>query len=776
MSWLNDMQDAPASARFHRHAIDQIIECVEEGTYCALLGPRLSGKTVLLRYVEKLLSESLGWTCVYVDLRSIGATTQQGFFLDLIQLIRQRLCELLDQSPEYPEEEYASSAVFRGFLADCVISLERNIVLIIEHLETVPVDLDQALLTSLRAAFMDHQTLNHRATVVVSGALSLATLTVGESSPFRGIARRVFVGDLTNAESMALIQEYLEEEGVTITGQALRRLHQATKGDHFLIRKICQRSVEALSATSGTRLGSRDINRVVNRFLRHEVLEYAPLLEAVRLIEEDPDLIRCMVMLLERGTVSRAELPIPLSPDLDPLFLTGVVENVPPDSYRIQNTVYRQFFEGHFTPGRVGRLLSMAGRWDMAIDYLEEGIMNGDEQSRADLLPAVVNSMYAAEDLTGSAHFLIRGLAAAFGVAAVQVWYMPHGESNLVLIGRSGTIDDNLTQGSSEISISADQLEARAYRQGVSVRGFEDQGRVSRAIPLIVQGRKPLGVVTVHNDTSGERFIEQRERDVELAGYLNQAARALHAVKTRRQELSLAGRMQASLMPSIQPEIPGWEIAATWRPARETSGDFYDFIELPDGKLGFVLADVTDKGMGAALYMALSRTLIRTYAAEHLTRPDLVINAANQRMLTDTEGGLFITVFYGLLDPDNGKLTYCNAGHNPPYIINSQDNVQPLGLGRTGIPIGLSANETWEFNTLQMNGGDVLVIYTDGIVDAQNGEMELYGEGRMLEKIGANRGQPAVVIKDDLIANVQAFVGDEIQFDDITLMVIKRNQ
>jgi serine phosphatase RsbU (regulator of sigma subunit) len=344
------------------------------------------------------------------------------------------------------------------------------------------------------------------------------------------------------------------------------------------------------------------------------------------------------------------------------------------------------------------------------------------------------------------------------------------------LIGRSGTIDDSLSQGNSEISITADQLEARAYRQGVAVRGFEDQGRVSRAIPLVVQGRKPLGVVTVHNDSSGERFIEQRERDVELAGYLNQAARALHTVKTRRQELSLAGRMQASLLPGSQPEVPGWDIAATWRPARETSGDFYDFIELPDGKLGFVLADVTDKGMGAALYMALSRTLIRTYAAEHLTRPDMVVKAANQRMLTDTEGGLFITVFYGLLDPNNGELIYCNAGHNPPYLINSQDSVEPIGLKRTGIPIGLSADEEWEYKSLQMNDGDILVLYTDGIVDAQNGEMELYGEGRMLGNIGANRGQPAVVIKDDLIADVQAFVGDEIQFDDITLMVIMRNK
>jgi serine phosphatase RsbU (regulator of sigma subunit) len=229
-------------------------------------------------------------------------------------------------------------------------------------------------------------------------------------------------------------------------------------------------------------------------------------------------------------------------------------------------------------------------------------------------------------------------------------------------------------------------------------------------------------------------------------------------------------------LPGSQPDLQGWDIAAIWRPARETSGDFYDFIELPDKRLGFVLADVTDKGMGAALYMALSRTLIRTYAAEHSTRPDIVLDTANQRMLTDTEGGLFITVFYGLLDSENGKLTYCNAGHNPPYLISSRDGVKPIALNRTGIPIGLSMDGKWEFRTLQMSDGDILVLYTDGIVDAQNSEMELYGERRMLETVRANKDESAVVIKDNLIADVQIFVGDETQFDDITLMVIKRNK
>jgi hypothetical protein len=244
MTWLENLPDAPYTARFHKEAVEQIIQCVEDGVYCALLGPRLSGKTVLLRYVEQTLAEGLGWTCVYIDLMSIKASSQQGFFADLMQQIEEHVCNLAGRSISVPSEHEISSAMFRGFLVECVDGLGHDLVLIIEHLESLPVDLIQALLTSLRAAYMDQQTLERRVTVVISGALSLATLTVGESSPFRGIARRVFIGDLSEFDSQALIMEYLDLGGIIATTQAKRRLLSASSGDPYLIRKLCQRSTQ----------------------------------------------------------------------------------------------------------------------------------------------------------------------------------------------------------------------------------------------------------------------------------------------------------------------------------------------------------------------------------------------------------------------------------------------------------------------------------------------------------------------------------------------------
>jgi hypothetical protein len=368
------------------------------------------------------------------------------------------------------------------------------------------------------------------------------------------------------------------------------------------------------------------------------------LLEAIRLIEEDPDLLQCILQLLNVESVPRSALPLPLSPDLDPLYLTGVVERVGGDRYRLQNLIYHQFLSQHFSPDRVGRVLAMAGRWDSAIDYLEANILQGSQGSRSDILPATINSMYASQDLSQAAYFLRRGLSASFSISESQIWFHPPQEDRLRLIGTSDVTTNGEPWTDLGIPLEADRLEARAYRYQVSMRGQEAQDRVIRAIPLMVPGHQPIGVVKISEILSDDS-IDLRERDLQMVGFLNQATRALQTVALRRQELTLAGRVQASLLPDLPPEIPGWQISATWRPARETSGDFYDFVPLPNGRVGIVIADVVDKGMGAALLMALSRTLIRTYASEFPNHPEHLLEVTNQRILTDIDAGLFVTLF-----------------------------------------------------------------------------------------------------------------------------------
>lgn len=242
------------------------------------------------------------------------------------------------------------------------------------------------------------------------------------------------------------------------------------------------------------------------------------------------------------------------------------------------------------------------------------------------------------------------------------------------------------------------------------------------------------------------------------------------------QESALAGQIQASFLPRHVPNLPGWQISVTLEPARETSGDFYDFIPLPNGRLGLLVADVADKGMGAALFMALSRTLIRTYAAVYAADPAQALAAANERILADTDSDLFVTVFYAILDPVTGRLTYANAGHNPPFCLGPRRNPHPLRLTATGFPLGILPGAAWEQTTLQLEPGDVLALYTDGVTEAQDEQQELFGEERLVHVLQNASAKSAVFIDDKIFAAVYDFVGQAPQVDDITLMIVLRER
>jgi sigma-B regulation protein RsbU (phosphoserine phosphatase) len=246
------------------------------------------------------------------------------------------------------------------------------------------------------------------------------------------------------------------------------------------------------------------------------------------------------------------------------------------------------------------------------------------------------------------------------------------------------------------------------------------------------------------------------------------------ANKKMARELTLAGEVQTSFLPRELPDIPGWQLSVTLRPARETSGDFYDVNLLPNGRLGILVADVVDKGVGAALFMALSWILIRTYAPEYPTQPELVLSAVNRRILKDTNANQFVAVFYGILDPATGTLAYCNAGHVPPYLLSTQSDDAIQTLRRTGPPLGILEDVTWEQGAVQLALGDILVLYTDGITDAEDEKGTFFGQERLLGSVQANLGRSAQEMQDALMAEVHEFVGDTPQFDDIALMVLVR--
>ena len=267
-----------------------------------------------------------------------------------------------------------------------------------------------------------------------------------------------------------------------------------------------------------------------------------------------------------------------------------------------------------------------------------------------------------------------------------------------------------------------------------------------------------------------------------LQGLAAQIASALHQARVyqetlahqkTQQELAIARQIQASFLPRELPQLPGWQICASLEPAREMAGDFYDLMPLPDGHLGILIADVADKGVGPALYMALSRTLIRTFASQNVTHPEIVLQSANERILHDADYGLFVTVFYGVLDPATGELVYANAGHNPPWVFEPAQP-EPVLLTRTGMALGVEETVTWTKASVQLAPGSTILFYTDGATDSQNPAGEFFEEKRLFEAVQANLSKPAAEVHAGILADIRAFVKEAPQFDDITLIVIQR--
>lgn len=243
------------------------------------------------------------------------------------------------------------------------------------------------------------------------------------------------------------------------------------------------------------------------------------------------------------------------------------------------------------------------------------------------------------------------------------------------------------------------------------------------------------------------------------------------AMEKTLQELSLARSIQASFLPESIPQLPGWQLTATLEPARQIAGDYYDFLNLPDGKLGILIADVADKGLGSALYMALSNTLIRTFADEYYRDPAKVLKTANQHILRNARANLFVTVFYGVLDPITGLLHYANAGHNPPILV-GDSGIKTLN--NTGMPIGIDEQNEWGSDKITISPADMLVLFTDGVTDAQNLTGEFIDRKIILNTVQQNIGKSAQEVQQAILEKVHHFVGDAPRFDDITLVILKR--
>jgi serine phosphatase RsbU (regulator of sigma subunit) len=250
-----------------------------------------------------------------------------------------------------------------------------------------------------------------------------------------------------------------------------------------------------------------------------------------------------------------------------------------------------------------------------------------------------------------------------------------------------------------------------------------------------------------------------------------EAAQAELAIKARMaRELELARQVQQSFLPRTFPELPSYAFAAYNEPAREVGGDFYDVIDLGEGRVGLVIADVSDKGMAAALYMALSRSLIRAEATAGAS-PATVLSNVNRLLLELGEQGMFVTVFYAVLDTVSGQLTYARAGHDYPLLLRD-GTAEPLGgkgmlLGiLEGVELGLSEEQAW------LRPGDRLVLYTDGLTDVVNEQGEQLGLEALSRVVLRHKPLQAEAMCLAIANDLAAYRGGAEQADDMTLLLV----
>jgi serine phosphatase RsbU (regulator of sigma subunit)/predicted ester cyclase len=237
------------------------------------------------------------------------------------------------------------------------------------------------------------------------------------------------------------------------------------------------------------------------------------------------------------------------------------------------------------------------------------------------------------------------------------------------------------------------------------------------------------------------------------------------------QELRVARSIQQASLPEEVPTLEGWKISPYYRPAREVGGDFYDFHLLSEGRLGIVVGDATGKGVPAALVMSSTRSMLRAVARAS-NSPGEVLEQVNDLLVTDIPANMFVTCFYGVLDPRSGSLTYANAGHDLPYL--RRRNGEAEELRARGMPLGLMPEMGYEEKEVVLDGGEAALFYSDGLVEAHNPKGEMFGFPRFRALV-AEHGDEEGLLEEVLLEELYSFVGEGWeQEDDITLVTLRR--
>jgi sigma-B regulation protein RsbU (phosphoserine phosphatase) len=273
-------------------------------------------------------------------------------------------------------------------------------------------------------------------------------------------------------------------------------------------------------------------------------------------------------------------------------------------------------------------------------------------------------------------------------------------------------------------------------------------------------------------DGLGTRSAAQTALALEVARLTTAIGREMAQRERLNRELEIAREVQEHLFPQRLPSVPGLDYCGRCRPAREVGGDYYDFLELPGGRLGIAVGDVSGKGVGAALMMASLEAMLRGLASvlDDLTE---LMSRVNSLISQASSANRYATLFYARYDPQSRQLSYVNAGHNPPVVVRSSGKAIRVFRLETGGPVIGLLRHRYQQESFGLEPGDLVVLFTDGISESMNAREEEWGEDRLIELAGRSLGMPAFEVMTRILAEAEAFAAEASQHDDMTLVVMR---
>ena len=267
------------------------------------------------------------------------------------------------------------------------------------------------------------------------------------------------------------------------------------------------------------------------------------------------------------------------------------------------------------------------------------------------------------------------------------------------------------------------------------------------------------------------------EKAIEQVRYIRESQQEHNQLESIKNDLAIAGEIQQTILPRSFPPFPELtelvDIYASMTPAKDVGGDFYDFFQIDDERIGLVIADVSGKGVPASLFMAVSRTLLRATALRGVSSAEC-LTYANKLLCKESLDSMFVTVFYGIYHYKAGMMDYTNAGHNPPYLLRGGRTVECLPVASNFV-VGVFDDIEFESNTLTFGIGDTLLLYTDGVTEAFNDKREQFSESNLQDILASmHESSSAKEVVTSVLQSVKTFSGDYPQSDDITLLSLQR--